>query len=165
MIMLRTAVGLGAAALTLALAGAAAGAVEITRTAASGAELIVSGGDARPGTAVAVTAATGSGPAIDVASCEAAAGDAGAWSCTLSGLGPGLWTVNAAGTDAGGGAETTPQRTVRVGPGGQPAEPPALATTGTPLNTPLAAAGAALVAVGAGLLYRDRRRLRVPKAQ
>ncbi|GIF51006.1 LPXTG-motif cell wall-anchored protein [Asanoa ferruginea] len=162
MILLRTAVGLGAAALALGLAGGAASAVDITTpvggATASGADLLVSGRAARPGTTVTVTAAAGSGPSIDVASCDAAVGDAGTWSCALSGLAPGSWTLNAAGTSANGAAETTPLRSFRVGPGGPPDAPQALATTGDALNTPLATAGVALLALGAGLLYRERRR-------
>ncbi|HTF11205.1 MAG TPA: LPXTG cell wall anchor domain-containing protein [Asanoa sp.] len=162
MILLRTAVALGAATLALGLAGAAASAVEITTpvggATASGSDVTVAGGAARPGTTVVVTAAAGSGPNIAVASCDASAGGEGTWSCALTGLGPGAWTLNAAGTNANGAAETTPLRSFRVGPGGPPEAPPALATTGDALNTPLATAGAALLAVGAGLFYRERRR-------
>ena len=165
MIVLRAAVGVGCAALTLTLAGAPASAVEITSAAATGPALTVEGGDARPGTTVVVTAATGSGPDIDVASCDARVGDTGTWSCALTGLRPGAWTVNAAGTDTDGHAETTPLRAADVGRAGTPAERPALATTGRPLNTPLAVAGAALLALGAGLLHHRRRRLSVPKPQ
>jgi len=164
MILLRTAIGVGSAALTLALTGAAASAVDITTTTATDSALTVSGGDARPDTTIVVTAATGSGPEIDVASCAAAVGPAGTWSCELTGLRPGAWTLNAAGTDADGHAETTPLRGLQVGPGGPPAEPPALATTGGSPNTPLAVAGAALLVLGAGLLHRVRR-LRVAKPQ
>ncbi|HEV7709654.1 MAG TPA: LPXTG cell wall anchor domain-containing protein, partial [Asanoa sp.] len=158
MILLRTAVALGAATLSLGLAGAAASAVDITTpvggATASGSDVMVTGGAARPGTTVTVTAAAGSGPNIDVASCDAPVGGAGTWSCGLTGLGPGNWTLNAAGTNTNGAAETTPLRSFRVGPGGPPDAPPALATTGDALNTPLATAGAALLALGAGLFYR-----------
>ncbi|GIF62716.1 hypothetical protein Ais01nite_07510 [Asanoa ishikariensis] len=164
MILLRTAIGIGSAALTLALTGAAASAVEITTATPSGPTLAVSGGDARPGTTVVVTGATGSGPEIDVASCDAPVGAGGTWSCELTGLRPGAWTLNAAGTDADGHAETTPLRGLQVGPGGPPVDPPELATTGDSPNTPLAVAGAALLALGAGLLHRIRR-LRVAKPQ
>ncbi|MEV4534144.1 LPXTG cell wall anchor domain-containing protein [Asanoa sp. NPDC049518] len=165
MILSRTAIGLGAAALTLAVTGTAASAVEITTaTSTDGDALAVSGGDARPGTTVVVTGATGSGPEIDVASCEAPVGAGGTWSCDLTGLRPGAWTLNAAGTDADGHAETTPLRDLQVGAAGPPAEPPALATTGGSPDTPLAVAGAALLLLGAGVLHRVRR-LRVPKPQ
>jgi LPXTG-motif cell wall-anchored protein len=162
MIFLRTAVALGAATLALGLAGAAASAVGITTpvdgATASGSDVLVAGGAARPGSTVVVTAAAGSGPNIDVASCDAPVGDTGTWSCALTGLGPGDWTLNAAGTNTDGAAETTALRDFRVGPGGPPDAPPALATTGDALNTPLATAGAALLVLGAGLFYRERRR-------
>ncbi|GIF54011.1 hypothetical protein [Asanoa iriomotensis] len=154
MILLRTAVALGAAALTLALPAAAASAVEVTGVTVDGASATVSGAAARPGAAVVVTAATGSGPDIDVASCGGSAGAAGTWSCVLTRLGPGRWTLSA--TD---GTETTPLRAFQVGPGGPPADPPALATTGDPLDLPLTVAGAALLALGAGLLWRSRSRV------
>ncbi|MEV4621592.1 LPXTG cell wall anchor domain-containing protein [Asanoa sp. NPDC049573] len=162
MSLLRTAVALGAAAVTLGLTGAAASAVDITTpvggATASGDEVLVTGTAARPGSTVVVTAAAGTGPDIDVASCDAPVGDAGTWSCALTGLAPGSWTLNAAGTNPDGAAETTPLRGFRVGPGAQADAPPALATTGDALNTPLATAGAALLALGAGLFYRGRRR-------
>ncbi|SNS67367.1 hypothetical protein SAMN05421812_101355 [Asanoa hainanensis] len=157
--LLRTAIGLGSAAIVLALTGTAASAVEITTTNADGVALTVSGGDARPGTTVVVTGATGSGPALDVASCAAPVGPGGSWSCELTGLRPGAWTLNAAGTDDDGAAETTtPLHGVQVGPG----DPAALARTGAPTDhLPLAAAGAALLALAVSVLYRVRRLRRV----
>ncbi|MEV0719787.1 LPXTG cell wall anchor domain-containing protein [Asanoa sp. NPDC050611] len=156
MTLLRTAIVTGAAALTLALSAGPARAIELTGVSVAGTAATVSGGAARPGATVVVTAATGSGPEIDVVTCGATATAAGTWSCLLTGLRPASWTVSASDHVA-----ATPLRGFQVGSGGPPADPPELATTGGSVNLPLAAAGAALLAVGAGL----RRRSRVPKAQ
>ncbi|GIF78106.1 hypothetical protein [Asanoa siamensis] len=158
MTLWRTAAGVGAAALTLALAGGSpAAAIEVTTVTAAGATATIAGGDAKPDTTVVVTASTGSGPHIDVASCGATVDEAGTWSCDLTKLGLGEWTLSAAGTDASGAAETTALRGFLVGPGGPATDPRTLATTGTPRNLPLAAAGAGLLALGVALLYRRSR--------